>query len=83
MPVADPRDPGTLRGRAQIPLRRLRPAVQAFWTAYAAYRPASPEASGEMLRRSLRFAGVRLLVTAFEGAQAVSELRPGVSRCCR
>ena len=31
-----------------------------------------------MLRRSLRFAGVRLLVTAFEGAQAVSELRPGV-----
>ena len=78
MPVADPRDPGVLRGRAQIPMRRLRPAVQAFWTAYAGHRPESPLAAGETLRRSLRFAGARLLVTALEGAQAVSELRPGL-----
>ena len=78
MPVADPRDPGALRGRAQIPLRRLRPAVQAFWTAYAGHRPDPPEASGETLRRSLRFAGVRLLVAALEGAQAAGELRPGI-----
>ena len=78
MPIADPRDPGALRERAEIPLRRIRPAVRAFWTAYAGHRPGSPEAPGETLRRSLRFAGVRLLVTAFEAAQAVGELRPGV-----
>ncbi len=77
MPVADPRDPGALRGRAQIPLRRLRPVVQAFWTAYAGHRSPSLQAPGETLRRSLRFAGVRLLVTALEAAQAVGELRPG------
>lgn len=78
MPVADPRDPGALRARAQIPLGRLRPAVRAFWTAYADHRAGSHEAPRETLRRSLRFAGVRLLVTAFEAAQAVGELRPGV-----
>lgn len=78
MPVADPRDPGALRGSALIPLARLRPAVQAFWTAYTGHRSGAPEAPGETLRRSLRFAGARLLVTALEAAQAASELRPGV-----
>jgi aminoglycoside phosphotransferase (APT) family kinase protein len=78
MPVADARDPGALRARAQIPLRRLRPALRDFWTAYADHRTGAPEAPGETLRRSLRFAGVRLLVAAFEAAQAVGELRPGV-----
>lgn len=76
MPIADPRDPGALRAHAQVPMRRLRPAVQAFWSAYAA-RPGRPP-SGELLRRSLRFAAVRLLGAAFEEAQAASELRPGV-----
>ena len=77
MPIGDPRDPGALREHAQVPMRRLRPAVQAFWSAYAG-RPGGPAGSGELLRRSLRFAAVRLLVAAFEEAQAAGELRPGV-----
>jgi aminoglycoside phosphotransferase (APT) family kinase protein len=77
MPIADPRDPGALREHAQVPMQRLRPAVQAFWRAYAD-RIGTPAGSHEMLRRSLRFAAVRLLGTAFEQAQAAAELRPGV-----
>ena len=77
MPIADPRDPGALREHAQVPMRRLRPAVQAFWTGYADRR-GPPPARGETLRRSLRFAAVRLLETAFEEAQAAGELRPGL-----
>jgi aminoglycoside phosphotransferase (APT) family kinase protein len=75
MPVADARDVGALRGRAGIPLQRLRPAVGAFWSAYAGQRSGSP---GATLSRALRFAGLRLLMAAFEAAQAAGELRPGV-----
>ena len=77
MPVADPRDAGALRAHAQAPMPRLRPAVQAFWSAYAGRLGAAAQ-SGELLRRSLRFAAVRLLEAAFEEAQASGELRPGV-----
>jgi hypothetical protein len=78
MPVADPRDLSVLRGRARVPLRRLRPAVRAFWSAYAGQRCGLPDGRDEMLKRVLRFAATRLLAAALEEAQAAGELRPGV-----
>ena len=35
IPIANPRDAGRLRAHARLPLRRMRPALGAFWDAYA------------------------------------------------
>jgi aminoglycoside phosphotransferase (APT) family kinase protein len=77
IPVADPRDAGPMVARARAPLRRMRPALRAFWSAYVRHRRGD-EAPGVTLRRSLRFAGVRLLLAAYEEAQAADELGPRV-----
>jgi Ser/Thr protein kinase RdoA (MazF antagonist) len=63
-----------LRAQARLPLRRMRPALRAFWAAYTRARPAG---AGE-LRRATRFAAVRLLTAALEEAQARDELAPSV-----
>jgi Ser/Thr protein kinase RdoA (MazF antagonist) len=64
IPIADPRDPGRLVAQARYPLRRMQPAIQAFW---AAYRLASPRRPA--LRRVVELAAVRVLQTAVERAQ--------------
>ena len=67
---------GPLRAR-RVPLRRMRPAVGAFWRPM----PATGGFAGGAGRDApavVRFAAVRLLMAAFEEAQALGELRPGV-----
>jgi aminoglycoside phosphotransferase (APT) family kinase protein len=76
IPIADPRDPGRLLTHARLPLRRMRPALRAFWTAYALRAGETPT----RLRRSMRFAALRLLASALEEAQAVDELPSSVLR---
>ena len=63
-------------GDAERPLPRMRPAVRRFWEGYVTQRGLPPAARGVLLRRSVRFAGLRLVTTAFEEAQAMDELRP-------
>ena len=78
IPIADPAAPGRLLAHARIPLRRMRPAVRAFWDAYAMYsRPTAAELSAR-LHRATRFAVVRLLTAALEEAQTRAELPPSV-----
>jgi aminoglycoside phosphotransferase (APT) family kinase protein len=75
VPIADPRDPSRLLGHARLPLRRMRPAMQAFWDAYCVQRGTPAPELGATLRRSTRFAAVRLLTAALEEAQTFAELR--------
>jgi aminoglycoside phosphotransferase (APT) family kinase protein len=75
IPVADPREPGALLSHARLPLRRMRPALRAFWDAYTRRRAASAADLRATLRRALRFTAVRLLAAALEEAQTVAELR--------
>ena len=74
IPIADPKDPGRLLAHARLPLRRMRPALRAFWAAYA--RRAGDEPT--LLRRAMSFAALRLLAAALEEAQAVDELPSSV-----
>jgi len=77
VPVADPLDPGRLLGHAGLPLRRMRPALRAFWEAYA--RAGWPgDERAPLLRRAVDLAAVRLLTAALEEAQARDELRARV-----
>ena len=67
IPIADPREPGRLAAYARRPLTRMHPAVQAFWSAYAAARPDPPP-----LRRVVRLAAVRLLQNAVERSERMT-----------
>jgi thiamine kinase-like enzyme len=78
IPIADPVHPGRLLTHAGLPLRRMRPAVRAFWDAYTHQRPAATTRPGGLLSRATRFAAVRLLTAAMEDAQTLPELRPSV-----
>ncbi len=66
IPIVDPADPGRLTDRARHPLRRVRPAMQAFWSSYKVANPQSPA-----LRRVVELTAVRLLQTAVERAQGL------------
>ena len=60
-------DPGRLLSQARYPLRRMQPAIDAFWSAYRDAISAPPN-----LRRAVELAAVRLLQTAVERAQVLS-----------
>ena len=78
IPIVDPRAPGRLLSQARMPLSGMRPAIHAFWDAYAS-RCAHATADLDFIRqRSVRFAAVRLLSAAIEEAQTLGELEPGV-----
>ena len=64
VPIVDPADPGRLVAQAGYPLRRMRPAIQAFWSAYRRASPVRPA-----LRRVVELAAVRVLQSAVERAQ--------------
>ena len=66
IPIVEPGDPGRLVARARHPLRRMQPAIHAFWSAYGLANPQRPT-----LRRVIELAAVRLLQTAVERAQGL------------
>jgi aminoglycoside phosphotransferase (APT) family kinase protein len=67
IPIVTPDDPGRLVARAGHPLWRMRPAMQAFWSAYRLASPRPPP-----LRRVVELAAVRLLQSAVERAQGLA-----------
>ncbi|HEX5619829.1 MAG TPA: phosphotransferase [Solirubrobacteraceae bacterium] len=64
VPIVEPVDPGRLVAHAHHPLAAMRPAMQAFWSAYK--HPGAPA-----LRHVVELCAVRLLQTAVERAQGV------------
>jgi aminoglycoside phosphotransferase (APT) family kinase protein len=73
IPITDPHDPGRLLAHARLPLRRMRPALRAFWDSYGGHSRASEGELGRTLRRAVDLAAVRLLTAALEEAQTLDE----------
>ena len=67
IPIVEMANPGRLLLLAKYPLRRMQPAVDAFWSAYRGAISSPPT-----LRRVIELAAVRLLQTAVERAQVLS-----------
>jgi Ser/Thr protein kinase RdoA (MazF antagonist) len=67
IPIVTPSDPGRLEHRARHPLSRMRPALDAFWSAYVRASPAPTS-----LRPAIEMTAVRLLQTAVERAQGLA-----------
>jgi aminoglycoside phosphotransferase (APT) family kinase protein len=65
IPIVERVSPGRLLVHAERPLRSLRPAIHAFWSAYSRSNPRSSP-----LRRAVELAAVPLLEAAIERAQA-------------
>jgi aminoglycoside phosphotransferase (APT) family kinase protein len=74
IPIANGHEPGRLLAHAARPLRRMRPALGAFWEAYVRHRSRSESELTETLYRATRFAAAGLLSAALEEAQMLSEL---------
>ena len=67
IPIAEVAAPGRLLSHARYPLRHMRPAIDAFWSAYR-----GPSSAPPPLGRVLELAAVRLLQTAVERAQVLA-----------
>jgi Ser/Thr protein kinase RdoA (MazF antagonist) len=67
IPIVQPSDPGRLVSQAGHPLRRMQPALGAFWLGYRLTSPRPPT-----LRRVIELAAVRLLQTAVERAEGLT-----------
>ncbi|MEN3281017.1 MAG: hypothetical protein V7607_2157 [Solirubrobacteraceae bacterium] len=67
IPILDGGNSARLRDHAAQRLRRMQPAVQAFWAAYRLARTPTPT-----LRLATEFAAVRLVQTAVERAQGLA-----------
>ena len=67
IPIVEVGTPGRLLSLARYPLRRMQPAIGAFWSAYRATSSTPPA-----LRRVLDMAAVRLVNTAVERAQVLA-----------
>ena len=67
IPIVEIMDPGRLLSHAKYPLRRMQPAISAFWSAYCRAISSPP-----LLRRVVELAAVRLVQTAVERAQLIS-----------
>jgi aminoglycoside phosphotransferase (APT) family kinase protein len=78
IPIVDPGEPGRLLAHSGLPLRRMRPALAAFWDAYARRRRWAAAELARTLRQATRFAALRLLTAAFEEAQLLTEARASV-----
>jgi len=69
IPIPEPHHPDRFVDRAGYPLRLMRPAIQAFWSAYRSASGRPPA-----LARVIELAGVRLLQAAVERAQDMAAL---------
>jgi aminoglycoside phosphotransferase (APT) family kinase protein len=74
MPVSGDADPGDFVKLAQWPVKKMQPAMNAFWQAYARELRLNKAERQDRLMRSVSYAGGRLVQTAFEHLQSSNYL---------
>jgi aminoglycoside phosphotransferase (APT) family kinase protein len=78
VPAAGLVHPGRELAAVGVPLQRLRPALRAFWEAYARSSGGGADELARTFRRAVDLAAVRLLTAALEEAQTLDRLRARV-----
>jgi Phosphotransferase enzyme family len=69
-------DPEQLAARAHYPLERMRPAIRAFWTAYATTMGIAGQEERGLLHTCMSFGGARMIQTVFESMYQMTQLTP-------
>lgn len=65
-------------GLAKYPIEDMQPAIRAFWESYAETMEFDRVTARERLIKSVRFAGARLIQTAYERTQTMTHLTPHI-----
>ena len=65
-------------GLAKYPIEEMQPAIRAFWESYAGAMEFDRATTRERLIKSVRFAGARLIQTAYERTQTMTDLTPHI-----
>ena len=76
-------DPEQLAARAQYPSEAMRPAIHAFWRAYAQTMQVGDGAARELLDTCISFGAARMVQTVFESMYGCPSSRLTPSSCCR
>lgn len=74
IPITGEDPPEQFVDLARFPLTKMQPAIRAFWQAYVRRMGLDPETAQEWLLRSVRYAGARLVQTAYEYGQVEQQL---------
>lgn len=78
IPIVADEPPDTYMHLARYPLENMQPAISAFWQAYVATMEFDQTTAHERLIRSTRYAGARLIQTAYERTQTMNRLTPQI-----
>jgi hypothetical protein len=78
VPVTGSVPPERFPELAKYPLDAMKPALAACWIGYADARGYDASSSSEQLVRAVRFAGARLVQTAFESAQMMQHMTSAI-----
>lgn len=78
IPVTGQDPPDRFLNLARYPLDKMRPAIRAFWLEYAAKSGTPADQLDVLLLRSVRYAGARLLQTAYEQGQVSALLTSNI-----
>ncbi|MGZ6604201.1 MAG: aminoglycoside phosphotransferase family protein [Solirubrobacteraceae bacterium] len=78
IPVTGAVPPERFPELARYPLDAMKPALAACWIAYADARGLAPGSAADELVRAVRFAGARLVQTAYEAAQMMQRLTSAI-----
>jgi hypothetical protein len=74
MPVSGGQPAENFVDLATFPLANMKPALNAFWTAYFSSRGLGSKDASQLLMRAVAMTGVRLLQSAFEASQFAAQL---------
>jgi hypothetical protein len=77
-PVTRDTAPGDFLPLARFPLRKMQSAMRSFWRSYVRRMALDDRAAAEWLRRSVQYAGARLIQTAYEVMQREIRLTANV-----
>jgi aminoglycoside phosphotransferase (APT) family kinase protein len=80
IPAVGTEPPDRLLHLAGRPLESVQPAMAAFWTAYSGRRALTPTAAEDLLLRSTKCAGLKLIQSALEQVQRAA--RPTIRSAC-
>jgi len=83
IPIAYADRPKEFLEFARFPLKKMHPAISSFWTNYVKCMNISENESAAMLKRSVSYAGIRLLQTGFELLQVQPTLTANAVFLCQ
>lgn len=77
-PLTRTTPPETFARLSRFPLRSMQPAIRSFWRSYIREMKLDAAARGEWLAKSMRYAGARLVQTAYEQMQEAGRVTADV-----